>query len=175
MEIVERLKQDQYIPVFHYDQHGTAIIVLAALLNSLKIPHKKIENIKLVIAGAGSAGYGIFKTLKETGFQNNVVTDSHGAIYKNSNEGLNHPYKKEIAENTNPSKMTGSLLEVIKGNDVFIGESGKGDRLNKKMVNSINVDPIIFSISNPDPEILPPHALEGGARIVATGRSDFPN
>lgn len=163
------------IPVFHDDQHGTAIIVLAALLNSLKKLHKKIENIKLVIAGAGSAGYGIFKILKETGCQNIVVTDSQGAIYKNRSEGLNNPYKKEIAENTNTSKMTGSLLEVIKGSDVIIGVSGKGDLLNKKMVNSMNVDSIIFAIRNPDLEILPSHALERGARIVATGRSDFPN
>ena len=158
LEIVERHEPELSIPVFHDDQHGTAIIVLAALLNSLKILHKKIENIKLVIAGAGSAGYGIFKILKETGCQNIVVTDSHDAIYKNRSEGLNNPYKKEIAENTNTSKMTGSLLEVIKGSDFFIGVSGKGDLLNKKMVNSMNVDSIIFAISNPDPEFyLPMH------------------
>jgi malate dehydrogenase (oxaloacetate-decarboxylating) len=175
LEIVERLRKDLSIPVFHDDQHGTAIIALAGLLNSLKLLQKRIEGIRVVIAGAGSAGYGISMILKEAGCRNIVVTDSSGAIYENRSKGAESPYKKEIAKKTNPNKLRGSLTDVLKGSDVFIGVSGKGDLINKDMVRSMNHDAIVFALSNPDPEILQSDALEGGARIVATGRSDFVN
>lgn len=175
LEIVERLQKDLSIPVFHDDQHGTAIITLAGLLNALRLLQKRIDSITVVIAGAGSAGYGIFRILKEAGCRNIVVTDSVGAIYENRSKGIDSPYKKEIADKTNPMKLNGSLTDVLKGADVFIGVSGKGHLISKDMVQSMNHDPIVFALSNPDPEILPSNALEGGARIVATGRSDFAN
>jgi malate dehydrogenase (oxaloacetate-decarboxylating) len=175
LEIVERLQKDLSIPVFHDDQHGTAIIALAGLLNALKLLQKKIESIQVVIAGAGSAGYGIFRILQAAGCKNIVVTDSVGAIYENRIKGIDNPYKKEIADKTNPMKVSGSLTDVLKGTDAFIGVSGKGHLISKDMVQSMNHDPIVFALSNPDPEILPIDASEGGARIVATGRSDFAN
>ena len=175
LEIVERLQKDLSIPVFHDDQHGTAIITLAGLLNALRLQQIRIDSIRVVIAGAGSAGYGIFRILKEAGCRNVVVTDSIGAIYENRSKGIDSPYKKEITDKTNPMKLNGSLTDVLKGADVFIGVSGKGHLVSKDMVQSMNHDPIVFALSNPDPEILPSDALEGGARIVATGRSDFAN
>ncbi len=175
LEIVERLQKDLSIPVFHDDQHGTAIIALAGLLNALRLLQKRIDSIRVVIAGAGSAGYGIFRILKEAGCRNIVVTDSVGAIYENRIKGIDNRYKQEIADKTNPMKLSGSLSDVLKGADVFIGVSGKGHLISKDMVQSMNDDPIVFALSNPDPEILPSDALEGGARIVATDSSDFPN
>jgi malate dehydrogenase (oxaloacetate-decarboxylating) len=175
LEIVERLQKDLSIPVFHDDQHGTAIIALAGLINAIRLLHKRIDSIRVVIAGAGSAGYGIFRILKEAGCKDIVVTDSVGAIYENRIKGIDNPYKKEIADKTNPTKLSGSLSDVLKGTDVFIGVSGKGHLISKDMVQSMNHDSIVFALSNPDPEILPSDALEGGARIVATGSSDFPN
>jgi malate dehydrogenase (oxaloacetate-decarboxylating) len=175
LEIVERLRNELQIPVFHDDQHGTAIITFAAVINALRILHKEIVNIRVVIAGAGSAGYGIFKILQEAGCRNIVVTDSIGAIYECRVKGIDSPYKKEIANKTNPMRLSGSLSEVLRGSDIFIGVSGKGSILEREMVRSMNNDPIVFALSNPDPEILPSEALEGGARIVATGRSDFVN
>jgi malate dehydrogenase (oxaloacetate-decarboxylating) len=177
LEIMERLHKDLQIPIFHDDQHGTAVITLAALINALRLLHKEMNTIKVVIAGAGSAGYGIFRILQETGCKNIVVTDSRGAIYENRVEGngLDNPYKKEIAIRTNPERLSGSLDDVLKGADVFIGVSGKSNILTKEMIQSMEHDPIVFALSNPDPEILPSDALEAGARIVATGRSDFVN
>ena len=175
LEIVERLDKDLSIPVFHDDQHGTAIITLAGLINALKLLQKRIDSIRVVIAGAGSAGYGIFRILQEAGCKNIVVTDSIGAIYENRVKGIDNPYKKEIADKTNPMKLSGSLTDVLKGTDVFIGVSGKGQLINKDIIQSMNNDPIVFALSNPDPEILPSDALKGGARIVATGRSDYAN
>ena len=175
LEIVERLRNDLQIPVFHDDQHGTAVITLAALINALRLFHKGINNISVVIAGAGSAGYGIFRILQEAGCKNIVVTDSLGAIYENRVKSIDSQYKKEIANKTNPMKISGSLADALRGADVFIGVSGKGSILNKEMVRSMNNDPIVFALSNPDPEILPFDALEAGAKIVATGRSDFAN
>ena len=175
LEIVERLRNELQIPVFHDDQHGTAVITLAALINALRFFHKGISNISVVIAGAGSAGYGIFRILQEAGCKNIVVTDSFGAIYENRVNGIDSQYKKEIANKTNAMKLGGSLADALKGADVFIGVSGKGSILNKEMVRSMNNDPIVFALSNPDPEILPFDALEAGAKIVATGRSDFAN
>lgn len=175
LEIVERLQKDLSIPVFHDDQHGTAIIALAALLNSLRLVRKRIDSIRVVIAGAGSAGYGIFRILKEAGCRNIIVTDSMGAIYENRVKGINSPFKKEIADKTNPMNLSGSLTDVLKGADVFIGVSGRARLIDKEMVQSMNSSPIVFALSNPDPEIFPSDALEAGASIVATGRSDFAN
>lgn len=182
LEIVERLQKELSIPVFHDDQHGTAIITLAALLNALKLIDKEISRIKIVIAGAGSAGYGIFRILRKAGAKNIIVTDSIGALYENRDEdankgknNTNNTYKKEIADKSNPMKLRGSLADVLKESDVFIGVSGKECLITKDMVQSMNRDSIIFALSNPDPEILPPDAVEAGARIVATGRSDFAN
>jgi malate dehydrogenase (oxaloacetate-decarboxylating) len=175
LEIVERLRIELQIPVFHDDQHGTAVITLAALINALRLFHKGISNISVVIAGAGSAGYGIFRILQEAGCKNIVVTDSFGAIYENRVNGIDSQYKKEIANKTNAMKLGGSLADALKGADVFIGVSGKGSIVNEEMVRSMNNDPIVFALSNPDPEILPFDALGAGAKIVATGRSDFAN
>src|ERR671912_222556 len=181
LEIVEGLQGILSIPIFHDDQHGTAIITLAALINALRLVGKKLDAIKLVIAGAGSAGYGIVKILHEAGCQDIIVTDSKGALsidrVKNSSndEDMKNQYKLEMSQKTNPRKLTGNLAHIIEGADVFIGVSGKGGILNHQMVQSMSRDAIVFALSNPDPEILPSNALQGGARIVATGRSDFPN
>ena len=180
LEIVEGLQEILSIPIFHDDQHGTAVITLAALINSLRIVGKKLEAIKLVIAGAGSAGYGIVKILHEAGCQDIIVTDSKGALSidrdnNNSSDDMKNQYKLEISQKTNPRKLIGNLAHVIEGADVFIGVSGKGGILNHQMIQSMNHDAIVFALSNPDPEILPSDALQGRTRIVATGRSDFPN
>jgi malate dehydrogenase (oxaloacetate-decarboxylating) len=183
-DIIKRLQNELSIPVFHDDQHGTAVITLAALINSLKIVNKKIDSIKVVVSGAGSAGYGIFKILEKAGCKDIIVTDSKGAIYegridlkddsdrKNNN---NNTSKQEISRDSNPRKLTGNLADVVRDADVFIGVSGKAGLLKAGMVKSMNQNAIIFALSNPDPEILPSDASEAGARIVATGRSDFPN
>jgi malate dehydrogenase (oxaloacetate-decarboxylating) len=179
LEIVEGLQKILSIPIFHDDQHGTAVITLAALINALRIVGKKLDAIKLVIAGAGSAGYGIVKILHEAGCHDIIVTDSKGALsidaINNSNDDVKNRYKLEIIQKTNPQKLTGNLAHVIEGADVFIGVSGRGGILNRQMIQSMNHDAIVFALSNPDPEILPSDALHGGARIAATGRSDFPN
>ena len=176
LEIVERLSKETSIPIFHDDQHGTAIITLAALLNALKLVKKELHKIRVIISGSGSAGYGIFKILQTAGCKDIIVTDTKGAIYDGRTDinDLN-PYKKEISISTNIRKARGTLQDVISKSDVFIGVSGKADILNKQMIESMNQDAIIFALSNPDPEITPSYALEYGARIVATGRSDFPN
>jgi malate dehydrogenase (oxaloacetate-decarboxylating) len=165
LEIVEGLQEILSIPIFHDDQHGTAVITLAALINALRIVGKKLDAIKLVIAGAGSAGYGIVKILHEAGCQD----------INNSSDDMKNQYKLEISQKTNPRKLIGNLAHVIEGADVFIGVSGKGGILNHQMIQSMNHDAIVFALSNPDPEILPSDALQGRTRIVATGRSDFPN
>ena len=175
LEIIERLRNELSIPVFHDDQHGTAVITFSALTNALRLVGKKLTQIKIVISGAGSAGYGIFRILYEAGCRNIIVTDSKGAIYEGRNESLDNSYKQEIARKTNSKKLQGTLTDVIRKADVFIGVSGKADLLNNEMVKSMNSDAIVFALSNPDPEILPSDALQSGARIVATGRSDFPN
>jgi malate dehydrogenase (oxaloacetate-decarboxylating) len=197
LEIVERLQKEMSIPIFHDDRHGTAVITLAALINALRIVRKNSNNVKVVIAGAGSAGYGIFKILYRAGFNDITVIDKKGAIYEgrdnnDSNGKLggiestkqNNPklesaslnsFKKEISLNTNLNKISGNLETVIKGADIFVGTSGIGNLMNSQMVTSMKRDPIIFALSNPTPEILPNEAKRVGARIVATGRSDFPN
>lgn len=181
LEIVERLKSELDIPVFHDDQHGTAIIALAALINALRLISKRLDSVRVVIAGAGSAGYGIFKILHQAGCRDIIVADSKGAIYRErpdlvgGNSRSHNRYRLEIATKTNPNQLTGSIADIIKGSDVFIGVSSKGGILNKNAVDSMNHDAIVFALSNPDPEILPSEALQAGARIIATGRSDFPN
>lgn len=178
-DIIRRLRDELSIPVFHDDQHGTAVITLAALINCLKIIDKTIDNIRVVISGAGSAGYGIFKILKESGCKDIVVTDSKGAIYEGRKDLIivnsQNLDKHEIATTSNPRKLVGSLEEVIGNANVFVGVSGKAGLLTKDMVQSMNHDAIVFGLSNPDPEILPSEAMKAGARIVCTGRSDFPN
>lgn len=179
LEIVERLKKELDIPVFHDDQHGTAIITLAALSNALTLVGKRLDRVRVIVAGAGSAGYGIFKILYQAGCKEIIVTDSKGAIYR-GRDGLNedhpdNPYKLEIASKAIPNLQLSSLKDVIASSDVFIGVSGKGNVITRDTIASMNQDAIVFALSNPDPEILPPDALAAGARIVATGRSDFPN
>ena len=176
LEIVERLTKEVSIPVFHDDQHGTAIITLAALINALRLVNKELDKVRVVISGSGSAGYGIFKILQTAGCKDIIVTDTRGAIFDGRVDIDNqNPYKKDISINTNSRKLNGTLMEVIRKSDIFIGVSGKADILNKQMIKSMNKDAIVFALSNPDPEIIPNRAFEYGARIVATGRSDFPN
>ena len=176
LEIVERLTKEVSIPIFHDDQHGTAIITLAALINALKLVKKELGTVRVIISGSGSAGYGIFKILQTAGCKDIIVTDTKGAIFDGRVDiTYQNPYKKEISINTNFGKLSGPLKEVIKKSDVFIGVSGKAGILKEQMIKSMNKDAIVFALSNPDPEIIPIHALQSGARIVATGRSDFPN
>jgi malate dehydrogenase (oxaloacetate-decarboxylating) len=176
-EIIKRLQSELSIPVFHDDQHGTAVITLAALINSLRLINRKFDDVRVIISGAGSAGYGIFRILREAGCKDMVVTDSKGAIYEGRQDLLDpdNLHKQEIASNTNPRKLVGDLREVIKEADVFIGVSGIAGLLTKDMVRSMGPNAIVFALTNPDPEIVPKDAHNAGARIVCTGRSDFPN
>jgi len=171
-EIEKRLKEICDIPIFHDDQHGTAVVTLAGLINALKLTGKKIEEVKIVTSGAGAAGIAIIKLLLSMGAKNVIMTDREGAIYK-GRENLN-PIKMEMAEITNLSMEKGSLSDVIKNADVFIGVSAPRT-LNKDMVKSMAEKPIIFACANPIPEIFPEDAKEAGAAVVSTGRSDFPN
>jgi malate dehydrogenase (oxaloacetate-decarboxylating) len=171
--VEERLKRELNIPVFHDDQHGTAIVTLAGLINALKVTGKRMQDIKVVANGAGAAGIAIIKLLLSMGVKHVVMCDTKGAIYEGREEGMN-PVKDRIAKNTNHERLTGSLEEVIAGADVFIGVS-VADAVTQEMVRSMNVDPIIFAMANPDPEIKPADALAAGAKVVGTGRSDYPN
>jgi malate dehydrogenase (oxaloacetate-decarboxylating) len=176
LEIVERLSKEISLPIFHDDQHGTAIITLAGLINALKLVKKELDEVRVLISGSGSAGYGIFKILETAGCKDIIVTDTKGAIYIGRPDITdNNPYKKEISLNTNIRKLRGTLQDVIRESDVFIGVSGKADLLSRNMIESMSEDAIVFALSNPDPEIIPSFALKYGAKIVATGRSDFPN
>ncbi len=172
-EIEKKLKEKCDIPVFHDDQHGTAVIVLAGLINSLKAVNKKKENVRIVINGAGAAGIAVTKLLISFGFEDVIICDRTGAIYKGRKEGMNVA-KEDIALLTNKKTIKGSLAKVVQGSDVFIGVSSPGV-LSKEMVRSMNKDAIIFACANPTPEIFPKDAKEAGAAIVATGRSDYPN
>ena len=172
-EIERRLRQECDIPVFHDDQHGTAIVVGAGLLNALKIVDKKIAEIKIVVNGAGAAGISIVNLLSKIGFRHIVLCDSKGIIYKGRPEGMN-PAKEAVAEITNLSLLKGSLKEAMSGADVFIGVS-VANILTRDMIDCMNEDPIVFALANPSPEIMPDKAKEFGVRIIATGRSDFPN
>jgi malate dehydrogenase (oxaloacetate-decarboxylating) len=174
MEISEELEKRISIPIFHDDRHGTSVVTLAALLNSLKLVKKQISSIKLVVAGAGSAGYGITNLLKFAGCKNIIVADSVGAIYKGRTKNMNK-YKKIIAGSTNPKKEKGPLLEIIKNADVFIGVSGVKNMLTSSMIKSMNKEPIIFALTNPDPEVDPLIAKKAGAKIIATGSYRFHN
>lgn len=171
-EIEKKLKQKCDIPIFHDDQHGTAVVTLAALINALKIVKKDINNIKLVISGAGAAGVAIIKLLMAMGLENVIMCDSKGIIYK-GRDRLNQ-VTEEMAEITNKSLIKGTLADALKGADVFIGASAPGI-VTEEMVKSMAENPIIFPMANPVPEIMPDLALKAGAAVVGTGRSDFPN
>ena len=171
-EIERRLKERCDIPVFHDDQHGTAVIMLAGLMNALKAVGKKLDDVKIVTSGAGAAGIAIIKLLVSVGAGNVVMTDRRGAIY-NGRADLN-PAKQEIAEITNPAGERGSLKDVINGADVFIGVSAPGV-LTPEMVSSMAENAIVFACANPTPEIFPDEAKKAGAAVVSTGRSDYPN
>ena len=171
-EIERRLKERCDIPVFHDDQHGTAVIMLAGLMNALKAVGKKLDDVKIVTSGAGAAGIAIIKLLVSVGAKNVVMTDRRGARYKGRAD-LN-PAKQEIAEKTNPAGERGGLKDVIKGADVFIGVSAPGV-LTPEMVRSMAENAIVFACANPTPEIFPDEAKKAGAAVVSTGRSDYPN
>ncbi|AND39711.1 NAD(P)-dependent malic enzyme [Cytobacillus oceanisediminis] len=171
--IEERLKQEMNIPVFHDDQHGTAIVTAAGLKNALKLVDKQMEKIKIVINGAGAAGIAIIKLLLNMGVKDIIMCDTKGAIYEGRQERMN-PVKESVAKTTNPDKRQGPLEEVIIGADVFIGVSSAG-ALTKEMVQTMSQDSIIFAMANPVPEIMPEEAKEAGAKVVGTGRSDLPN
>ena len=171
-EIERKLKEKCDIPIFHDDQHGTAVITLAGLQNALKVVGKKKEEVKIVTSGAGAAAIAIVKLLLSAGFRNIVMTDRSGAIYQ-GRSGLNW-VKEEMAQVTNLSRQAGTLAEVIQGADVFIGVSAPGT-LTVEMVQSMAKDAIVFACANPTPEIFPEDAKRGGAAVVSTGRSDYPN
>ena len=171
-EIERKLKEKCDIPIFHDDQHGTAIVTLAGLLNAMKLVGKKKENVKIVTSGAGAAAVSIVRLLLSAGFRNVVMTDRSGAIYA-GREGLNW-VKEEMAQVTNLQKEQGTLADVIKGADIFIGVSAPGT-LTTEMVKTMNKDAIVFACANPTPEIFPEDAKAGGAAVVSTGRSDYPN
>ena len=172
-EIEETLKKETNIPIFHDDQHGTAIVTMAGLINALKIVNKELTDIKVVLNGAGAAGIAIVKLLHAYGVNNMIMCDSKGAIYSGRNFGMNDT-KTYVAKWTNKDKVEGSLEEVIKDADVFIGVS-VADILTQDMVKTMADDPIIFAMANPNPEINPNEAKQAGAKVVGTGRSDFPN
>ena len=171
-EIERKLKEKCDIPIFHDDQHGTAVITLAGLINAIKVVGKKKEDVKIVTSGAGAAAIAIVKLLLSAGFENVTMCDRKGAIYE-GRDGLNW-IKEEMAQVTNKEKKAGPLSEVIRGADVFIGVSGPGT-LTKEMVETMNRDAIIFACANPTPEIFPDEAKAGGAKVISTGRSDYPN
>lgn len=171
-EIEERLKEILDIPVFHDDQHGTAIVVLAGIINALKVVNKKKEDCKVVVNGAGSAGVAITRLLLTYGFTNIIMCDKVGILSKNT-DGLNWMQEKMV-QVTNPNNETGSLADALVNADIFVGVSAPGI-VTKEMVASMNKDSILFAMANPVPEIMPDLAKEAGARVVGTGRSDFPN
>ena len=171
-EIETRLKELLNIPVFHDDQHGTAIVVLAGIINALKVTGKKKEDCRVVINGAGSAGIAIAKLLLTYGFSHIILCDSKGIISRSADNLT--PVKEEIAQVTNPEDLKGTLADALKGADIFVGVSAPGV-VTKEMVASMNQDAILFALSNPVPEIMPDLAKAAGAKVVGTGRSDFPN
>jgi malate dehydrogenase (oxaloacetate-decarboxylating) len=171
-EIEDRLKRELDIPVFHDDQHGTAVVTGAAMINALKIVRKKFEDVAVVFSGAGAAGVAVSKFLMSFGVRDIILCDSKGIIHKGRSD-LN-PSKREMAKISNPKGKTGSLADALEGSDVFIGVSAPGI-VTEEMVGSMTPEPIVFAMANPVPEIMPHLAKEAGARVVATGRSDFPN
>ena len=171
-EIEERLKKELDIPGFHDDQHGTAIIVLAGIINALKVVNKRIEDVKVVVNGAGAAGTAIAKLLLSSGVRNLIACDKPGILYRKM-EGLDNA-KKELAELTNPENIQGTLADALVGADIFIGVSAPGI-VTQDMVRSMSEDSILFAMANPTPEIMPGEAKAAGAKVIGTGRSDFPN
>lgn len=171
-EVERKLKERCDIPIFHDDQHGTAIVVLAGLLNALKLVGKKLSDIKVIVNGAGAAGNSVTRLLLSSGVKNIIMCDRTGALYDGMDRG--DAEKKEISRLTNPERLQGTLAEVIKGADVFIGVSAPGV-LNADMVSTMNKDSIVFAMANPTPEIFPDEAKGAGVRIMGTGRSDYPN
>jgi len=171
-EVEERLKKELDIPVFHDDQHGTAIVVLAGVINALKVVNKKIEDIKVVVNGAGAAGTAIAKLLLSSGVKNLIACDKVGILYRGI-ENVDDA-KKELAKVSNPDNIKGNLADALVGTDVFIGVSAPGI-VSQDMVRSMNKDSILFAMANPTPEIMPDEAKVAGARVIGTGRSDFPN
>lgn len=172
-EIEKKLKEKCDIPIFHDDQHGTAIITLAGLTNALKVAGKKKEDVRIVMNGAGAAAISIARLLLTAGFKDITLCDRKGAIYEGRPEGMN-PIKEEMAKVTNLAKKSGSLAEMLVGADVFIGVSAPG-AVTTEMVKTMNKDAVVFACANPTPEIFPDDAKAGGAKVVSTGRSDFPN
>ena len=172
-EIERKLKEKCDIPIFHDDQHGTAVITLAGITNALKLVGKKMDEVKVVVNGAGAAAIAITKLLMSAGVKNAILCDRKGAIYEGRPEGMN-PVKDEMAKITNLDKKAGSLADMLVGADIFIGVSAPG-MVTTEMVKTMNKDAIIFACANPTPEIFPDDAKAGGARVIATGRSDFPN
>ena len=172
-EIEKKLKEKCDIPIFHDDQHGTAVITLAGLINAMKITGKKWEDCTLAVSGAGAAAITVTKLLLKYGLGDAILCDSKGTIYEGRTEGMN-PYKEEIARMTNKRKLAGTLADAMKGADIFIGVSAPG-LVTAEMVASMNPDPIVFACANPTPEIYPEEARAGGAAVIATGRSDYPN
>ena len=172
-DIENRLREKMNIPVFHDDQHGTAIVCVSAMMNAFKLIGKKFEDAKIVVNGAGSAGMAITRLLQAVGTKHILLCDTKGAIYEGRPEGMN-PYKDEIAKITNLTKEKGGLADVLKGADVFVGVS-VANCVTEEMVKSMNKDAVIMAMANPTPEIMPDKAKAAGARIVCTGRSDFPN
>ncbi|WP_397443485.1 NADP-dependent malic enzyme [Planococcus sp. 107-1] len=171
--VEQRLKEEMNIPVFHDDQHGTAIVTLAGLINALKLIGKGIAGTKIIVNGAGAAGIAVVKLLCKFGFNDVIMCDTKGAIFKGRTYGMN-PFKEEVAEITNFERNEGLLHEVVIGADVFIGVSAEG-ALTEEMVRTMAEGPIIFAMANPNPEILPHEAKRAGAKVIGTGRSDFPN
>jgi malate dehydrogenase (oxaloacetate-decarboxylating) len=172
-EVEAKLKETSNIPVFHDDQHGTAIVVCAAMVNALKIVSKDVSEVRVVVNGAGAAGIAVTKLLMTMGVKDVVLCDSRGAIFEGRTCGMN-PYKEEIAKVTNRRKLSGKLADVIKGADVFVGLSVAGC-VTREMVAGMAKDAIVCAMANPVPEIMPDEARAGGAKVIATGRSDFPN
>jgi malate dehydrogenase (oxaloacetate-decarboxylating) len=172
-EIEEQLRKACKIPIFHDDQHGTAIVTAAGLINALKLAGKKLEEICVVVNGAGAAGVAIVKLLLQMGVKDVILCDTKGIIYKGRPLGMN-PFKEEMALITNLEQKQGTLKDAMVGSDVFVGVSAAG-AINEEMVQSMNHDPIIFALANPIPEIMPQEAKDLGAKVVGTGRSDFPN
>lgn len=172
-EIERRLKEKCDIPIFHDDQHGTAVVTLAGLLNALKVVGKNLSDVKIVVNGAGAAAVSITKLLLSCGVRDIILCDRKGAVYKGRKEGMNW-IKEEMAEVTNLNRQEGTLADVMKGADVFIGVSAPGT-VTTEMVKTMNRDAVIFACANPTPEIYPEDAKAGGAKVIATGRSDYPN
>ncbi len=172
-EIEEKLKQKCDIPIFHDDQHGTAVITLAGLINALKVVNKKMDEVKMVVNGAGAAAIAITKLLLSYGIKDITLCDRTGAIYEGREKGMN-PYKEQMAKVTNRAMCKGQLADALKGADIFLGVSSPG-AVTTEMVKTMADDAIIFACANPTPEIFPDDARAGGAKVIATGRSDFPN